>query len=263
MKQPSALSLFVPTSPQPDKPLMVLLPGLDGTGQLFAPQTSGLSRHFDLRCLSIPEDNRQDWPALAKSVIGLIQDEQAGRITYLCGESYGGCLGLQIALAAPTTVNQLVLINPASSLRGQFWSRWLLPAAPYAPEWVYKLSGAFTFYLLADFERIQNRWQQLFVETVRPISQSCVNWRLSMLQSFEIDTAQLKRLTMPTVLLASGRDRLLPSYREARRLQQFLADATTYLLPESGHVCLLEDSVDLASCLKALDFLPEPSSIKV
>ncbi|MEM6453417.1 MAG: alpha/beta hydrolase, partial [Cyanobacteria bacterium P01_D01_bin.105] len=243
MKQPPDLVLFMPTLPQPEKPLMVLLPGLDGTGKLFAPQVPGLSRYFDLRCLAIAEHNRQSWLDLAKAVIGLIQREQQGRRTYLCGESYGGCLGLQIALMAPELMDRLVLVNPASSLRGQFWSR-LLPVAPYAPEWAYRLSGTFAFYLLADFERIQKRWQQMFIETVRPISQSCVSWRLSMLQSFKVNTDQLRQVTSPTVLLASGRDRLLPSYGEARRLQQFLPYAMTCLLPESGHVCLLEESVD-------------------
>ncbi|MEL6319351.1 MAG: alpha/beta hydrolase [Cyanobacteria bacterium J06626_14] len=263
MKQPPDLSLFMPTLPQPEKPLMVFLPGLDGTGKLFAPQVPELSRYFDLRCVAIAECNRQSWLDLARAAIDLIQREQQGRRTYLCGESYGGCLGLQIVSMAPELTDRLVLVNPASSLRGQFWSRWLLPVAPYAPEWVYRLSGTFAFYLLADFERIQGRWQQLFIETVRPISQSCVSWRLSMLQSFEVNTDQLRQVTIPTALLASGRDRLLPSYGEARRLQQFLPHAMTYLLPESGHVCLLEESVDLASCLKALDFLPELSSIKV
>ena len=242
---------------------MVLLPGLDGTGRLFEPQVKALACHFDLRCLVIPEDNRQGWADLAKSVLALIHHEQPQREIYLCGESYGGCLALQVALMAPTIFNRLVLVNPASSFRGQIWSRWLIQAAPYAPEWLYNLSGAFAFPLLVDFERIQSNWQRLFIETVRPIAQDCVNWRLSMLQSFEAETDQLRRLNVPTALLASGRDRLLPSGREIERLKQFLPSAVTYLLPESGHVCLLEESVNLANCLSALDFLPETSSIKV
>ena len=263
MKQLSTLTLFAPTSLQPQKPLMIFLPGLDGTGKLFAPQVSRLSQHFDLRCLAIAEHNRQGWSTLAEAVIDLICRESSDKKIYICGESYGGCLALQVALTAPAIVKRLILVNPASSLREQFWSQWLLPWAPYTPEWLYSVSGALAFYLLADFERIPSYWQQTFIKTVGPISQSCVNWRLSMLQEFHIDTSQLKQLTIPTVLLASGRDRLLPSYNEVRRLQQLLPDAMTYLLPESGHVCLLEESVDLVSCLKTLDFLPEPSSIKV
>ena len=263
MKQASDLTLFAPTLPQPDKPLMVLLPGLDGTGRLFEPQVEALSYYFDLRCLAIPEGNRQGWTDLAQSVVTLIHDEQPRRPTYLCGESYGGCLALQVALTAPTLLNRLILVNPASSLRRQIWSRLLIQAAPYAPEWFYSISGVFAFPLLVDFARIQRHWQRLFIGTVRPISQDCVNWRLSMLQSFSAAIDQLRQLTVPTALIASGRDRLLPSYKEVEHLKQFLPDAVTYLLPESGHVCLLEKSVNLTSCLEALDFLPETSSIRV
>ncbi|MEM9008487.1 MAG: alpha/beta hydrolase [Cyanobacteria bacterium P01_F01_bin.86] len=263
MQRSPTPTLFTPTLPQPQKPLMIFLPGLDGTGKLLAPQVAGLSQYFDLRCLSIPDHNRQNWRSLAETVVELIRREQDERLTYICGESYGGCLALQVAILAPSTLNRLILVNPASSLKWQIWAQGLLQAAPYAPEWLYSLAGPLAVHLLADFGRIQSLWQRAFFENLQLVSQNCVNWRLSMLQNFEVATDQLKRLKIPTALLASGRDRLLPSYKEAQRLHQFLPNSVTYLLPESGHVCLLEESVNLVDCLAALDFLPKPFSIKV
>ena len=265
MKRSPLPVLFAPTHPHPGKPLMVLLPGLDGTGKLFAPQVETLSRHFDLRCLSIPEDNRQGWEELATTIVNLIhhEHEQQARAIYLCGESFGGCLALQVALTAPALLNRLVLINPASSLRLQIWSRWMPQAAAYIPEWLYNTSGTLAFPLLADFERICTYWQRTFIDTVRPISRDCVIWRLRMLQSFEVSASRLQRLTMPTALIASGRDRLLPSCQEVERLKQLLPDAVTHCFPDSGHVCLLEQAISLAQCLGSLDFLPRSSSIKV
>jgi len=242
---------------------MVMLPGLDGTGRLFMPQVAALSEYFDLRCLSIPADNRQDWEDLAGTVIHLIQRQQQRRETYICGESYGGCLALKIALTAPKLMNRLVLINPASSLRRQTWLRWVSQAADYVPDWLYNTSGAMVLPLLANFDRIHSHWQQAFVDTVRPIPRDCVNWRLSMLQRFEAPAEQLRQVMVQTALFSSGRDRLLPSRDEVARLRHSLPQAVTYDLPESGHVCLLERDINLAKCLKKLDFLPMLSSVEV
>lgn len=259
MYRSSLPRLFAPTSPQPDKPLMVLLPGMDGTGKLFAPQITSLSRYFDLRCLALPEDNRQGWRSLAETVVTLIHPEQQARTTYLCGESFGGCLALQVALTAPELFDRLVLINPASSLRQQGWLRWVTQVAHGVPGWLFMTAGSFVLPMLANFERMGTPWQRAFIETVRPLSQECVVWRLSLLHNFELSPQLLRRLTVPTALLASGRDRLLPSRQEVEHLQQFLPHAVTYDLPDSGHVCLLETAIDLAQCLQDLDFLPVTS----
>lgn len=261
MTQLSSPALFTPTFPQLDKPLMVMLPGMDGTGKLFLPQLRSLSHHFDIRCLNIPESNRQDWPELAESVVDLIYYAQGKRQTYLCGESFGGCLALQVAITAPQLFSRLIVINPASALRRQTWLRWATQYVDIVPEWLFKASGALSLSLLANFERIEDDKRDLFVKTVRPISQECVNWRVQMLNRFDAQPEKLKQLAMPTALLASGRDRLFPSDQEARILRYLLPDAVVYSLPYSGHVCLLEREVDLAQCLKTLDFLPEPSAV--
>lgn len=263
MNQPSSVELFLPTPEQPDKPLMVFLPGMDGTGKLLARQIAGLSQYFDLRCLAIPDSNRQSWEDLAADVIRLIHREHCGRTIYLCSESFGACLALQIAATAPRLLKRLILINPASSLRRQFWARLVSQSTPYMPNWLYGLSGTFVFPLLANFNRINDFWQKTFVETVQPVSQDCFAWRISMLQSFAMSTDQLRQIATPTAMLASDSDRLLPSQQEVQRLKQFLPCAVMYQLPDSGHVCLLEDDVDLTQCLKVLDFLPETLSIKV
>lgn len=258
MNSRSAPVLFAPVLPQLSKPLIVMLPGLDGTSKLFVSQVPTLSRYFDVRCLAIPEENRQDWPELAKSVVELIAEAQSDRPVYLCGESFGACLALQIALLNPTQLDHLVLINPASALRRYTWIRWATQYTSYVPDWLYRVSGAIALPLLANFDRINGHKRVLLLKTVRPISQSCVAWRIDMLHRFEVTPAQLASLSLPTSLLASLRDRLFPSDQEAQLLNESLPQAKIYYLPESGHVCLLEDEVDLTQCLKVLDALPVP-----
>lgn len=261
MTESSSPVLFATTFPQIDKPLMVMLPGLDGTGKLFVSQMKPLSRYFDVHCLNIPESNRQDWQGLAKSVIELIRQIQDDRPLYLCGESFGGCLALQIAMCAPEMLSRLIVINPASALRRHVWLRWTTQYADYVPEWLFRVSGAIALPLLANFDRMGAYERELFVNTVRPISQACVTWRIGMLHKFEAQPERLKQVSVPTALLASGRDRLFPSAQEAELLQKYFPNARTYSLPYSGHVCLLENEVDLAKCLEALDFLPEAAVV--
>lgn len=256
MKSQFAPSLFTPIFSQPDKPLMVMLPGLDGTGQLFVSQVRSLAQDFDVRCLAIPEGNRQDWPELAQAVVRLIDEAGRDRPVYLCGESFGGCLALQVALTAPSCLAHLVLINPASALRRYPWMRWATQYTSLIPDWLFQTSGAIALPLLANFDRISHEKWDLFVRTVRPISQACVAWRIDLLHRFQVQPEQLSQLQVATSLLASGSDRLLPSQEEARLLQQVLPIAQVYPLPDSGHVCLLEDAVDLSQCLQALNVLP-------
>ncbi|MFM6099124.1 MAG: alpha/beta hydrolase, partial [Dolichospermum sp.] len=50
-------------------------------------------------------------------------------------------------------------------------------------------------------------------------------------------------------------DRLLPSVTEITRLANILPNSKTFILPNSGHACLLEEDVNLYQILKDNDFL--------
>lgn len=65
---------------------------------------------------------------------------------------------------------------------------------------------------------------------------------------------------MPTLLVASACDRLLPSLGEASRLAAVLPAARRVTLPDSGHTALLEEGVDLAALLARAGLLPAPGA---
>ena len=103
-----------------DLPLFVYLPGMDGTGKLLQTQSDLLVANFDLRCLAIRTDNYSTWQDLARDTAKLIAlelESKTNKEVYLCGESFGGCLALKTALAAPHLINSLILVNPASSIK--------------------------------------------------------------------------------------------------------------------------------------------------
>lgn len=117
---------LIPKKLQPDYPLFVFLPGMDGTGKLLRSQTHRLERSFDVRCLAIPPDDLNNWDFLSSKVVTLIENEikKHQRPVYLCGESFGACLAIKVILKAPHLIDRMILVNPASSYNFRPWLHW-------------------------------------------------------------------------------------------------------------------------------------------
>lgn len=247
-----SLTLLTPTTPQPEYPLFVFLPGMDGTGRLYQRQAQRLCHWFDIRCLSIPADDFSNWDDLANQLIALINAEiqakhQYGGKTsvYLCGESFGGCLALQVALKAPKLLEKLILVNPASCFNQRPLLSLGIPLTKLMPNWLHR-SSAFGFLpFLAALERIKDSDRRALHQAMQSLPAHVVSWRLSLLQEFSLSKSALKRLTMPVLLIVSGSDYLLPSVEAGKKLIKHLPLANMFTLPESGHACLLETQVNL------------------
>ncbi len=90
---------------------------------------------------------------------------------------------------------------------------------------------------------------------MRSVPPETINWRLSLLREFDVNAEKLHHITQPVLLIAGGSDRLLPSVIEVKRLANILPNTQTVLLPNSGHACLLEESVNLYKILQSHKFL--------
>lgn len=252
------LHFLAPKKVNPDYPLFVFLPGTDGTGQLLQVQTESLERCFDVRSLALPQSDRwSDWDALSRQTIDLIEAELANRErpVYLCGESFGGCLALKVALRSPELVDRLILVNPASSLSQRPYLYWGASLTRCVPEPFYRTCALVLLPFLSSISRIAVEDRRALLAAMRSVPPKTVRWRVSLLNSFEVSQEQLRRLKMPVLLLAGGADRLLPSVTEARRLASYLNDARVVLLPDSGHTCLLERDTKLYDILHEQGFL--------
>ncbi|MGV0025987.1 alpha/beta fold hydrolase [Phormidesmis priestleyi] len=249
---------LTPKTLRRNAPLFVFLPGMDGTGQLLRAQTAGLEAGFDVRCLAIPPDDLNSWEALAQQVVDLIQQEIEGdeeRLVYLCGESFGGCLAMKVAVLAPHLFDRMILVNPASSFNRRPWITWGSSLSRYLPEIVYQFSSVTFLPLLASFGRIAPEDRQALVEAVRSVPQKTSIWRMCLLHQFQIPKQELRQLTQPVLLLASVDDRLFPSVPEAYRLKRTFQNAQVVVLPQSGHTCLLEAEVNLFEIMQTHGFL--------
>jgi len=240
---------FTPQPSNPDYPLFVFLPGMDETGkELMYIQTAGLETAFDVRCFVIPPDELSNWDQLAEQVIALTQVEleKTPRLSvYLCGESFGGCIALKVALRVPYLFKRIILINPASSFHRVPWLDFGSLLFPWMPEFAYKISSFAALPFLAPLHRLEPAARQALLKAVHSAPKQTATQRLALMRDFDINETQLHQLTQPVLLIASEADRLLPSVAEVKRLAKILPQAQVVTLPDCGHACLVETDVNL------------------
>ncbi len=244
------ISFLPPCQVQRHLPLLVLFPGMDGTGRLFDKQLAGLADRFNVRCLSIANDDLSHWSGLVDRAFRLILTELAvDQPLYLCGESFGACFAMLVAEQLGTRITKLILINPASS-----FARSPLLAAGSAlsgllPDALYPLSAMILVNFLINQDRVSPIERQSLINAIQSVQPQTAAWRLNLLRQFPVDSIVPKLTDVPTLLIAGGLDRLLPSSLEASILGKLFSHSKTLLLPNSGHACLLERDIHLDDLL--------------
>ncbi|ELS04393.1 putative hydrolase or acyltransferase of alpha/beta superfamily [Xenococcus sp. PCC 7305] len=252
------LRFLKPNEPKLTSPLFIYLPGMDGTGRLLRSQLPGLTKFFDIRCLSIPLDDLSDWAALVEQTAALIRAERKlapSRPVYICGESFGGCLALKLAAYSRDLFDRMILMNPASTLSNQPIVGWGSTLVPLLPTPLYKMSAIGLLPFLIATERVSPQNQNALLTAMQSVTARTAAWRISLLSSFNLDEMPLHKISQPVLIIASEADRILPSATEADRLTGCLLNARKVLLSKSGHACLLEREMRLADILYSQEFV--------
>ena len=97
----------------------ILLPGLDGTGDLFAPLLAVIPRNLSARVIAYPCERRLSYDEL----FGLIENQLAAENNViLLAESFSGPLALRYASIHPERVQAVILC--ASSIQSPM-PKWL------------------------------------------------------------------------------------------------------------------------------------------
>ncbi|ERN16884.1 hypothetical protein AMTRI_Chr02g264470 [Amborella trichopoda] len=259
--------------PMKDSPVLLFLPGMDGTGLGLILHHQALGRIFDVRCMHIPIYDRTPFEGLVKFVEDTVRLEHAlspDRPIYLLGDSLGGCLALAVAARNPAIDLVLILSNPATSF-GKSQLQPLLPlieavpaelhsAIPYLlstimgdpvkmamvdvpeglspPEMVDQLSGSLVALLpcLSALSEI--------------IPKGTLAWKLKLLKSASsYANSRLHAVKAEVLVLASGKDQMLPSMEEAERLRHTLPNCRVRFFKDGGHAVLLEDGINLLTVI--------------
>jgi len=86
---------------------LVLLPGLDGTGDLFKPFIEALRKDFDLKVISYPKDQKLDYPVLVELVESQLDPNQP---IHILAESFSGVIALKLLERNNLKIEKLILV---------------------------------------------------------------------------------------------------------------------------------------------------------
>merc|ERR1712216_8434 len=247
------------------KPLMIYLPGLDGTGFSASSQFATLSKEFDLVCLNIPSNDRSDVFEIVDIVRAFIErakEEHPEREVQLIGESMGGAMSLFVCLKHPELVTRATVVNLASSFDRSVWPS-VGPLLPQIPENLYAGLPFALSPVLIDPIRLATEAVELgnLSETLEKmtamlpalgslatiIPRDTLKHRLQILADAcayinENDGEKLKNARVPVLVVASTNDLLIPSNEEAPRLQKLMGTkkCKIEILEGASHAALQE-----------------------
>lgn len=225
---------------------VVLVPGMDGTGQLFYRQAPRLARSYRVGTYAL-----RDTASMEVLIADLARATDAvasvKRRAIIIGESFGGALALSFALARPERVSALVVLNsfpyfaPQRRLR---LARHGLRVLPWGSMALIRRLTAFRMHSR------HTHWQEIrrFLELTAQTSRDGYLARLKALTEYDIRD-RLHDVSVPTLFLAAEHDHLVPSVAQARYMAERVPGAVVRVLAGHGHICAIAPDVDFEQIL--------------
>ncbi len=232
--------------------VLVYVPGMEGTGRLFFRQQPFVEREF--RCVTIRLRNSApfSYSDLVEDLLRALDREDANKVT-IVAESFGGTVALQFALQHQDRIEHLVLVNTFPYFRRRIrlhLGLLLLPLGFMRPgSWVREK----TISTVLRRESIEQEAIRKLLECSFSDGHAVTRQRMNLVKQMDV-RGRLHEIRCPVTLIASGKDKLIPSVKEARFMMQQLPNAKMILLPDEGHTCLLSSKFSLLPVLRA----PEP-----
>lgn len=232
-----------------DKRLVVLIPGMDGTGLLFYRQAPLLARRFTVVTHRLRDDtDRMD--ALVVDLLARLDDlAPDGEAALLVGESFGGALALSFALAHPARVAGLVIVNSFPYFSPQLRLRLAIHGLSLLP-W-----GAMRIVRRATAWRMHSRHTHRddlrhFLRLMRQTTRAGYVNRLRILTGYDV-RPRLHEVQPRTLFLASSDDHLVPAVEQARLMAGAVPRSAVRVLDGHGHICLIAPDLNLLEIVDA------------
>ncbi len=229
------------------KQRLLLVPGIDGTGQLFYRQIPHLERRFAVETTRLRDD-----AASMDDLVADLHDEVTrvapdGAPVAFVGESFGGALTLSYALAHPERVDRLVVLNSFAHFASpaRLWLAYhLLRATPWPMMRVVRQLNAGRMHSPGtDRQEIAR-----FLDLMRATTRAGYLSRLRILRNYDL-RERLPALSPPVLYLAADRDTLVPAVEQARLMSALTPRASMRVLEGHGHSCLIAPDLDLAAII--------------
>jgi pimeloyl-ACP methyl ester carboxylesterase len=183
-------------------PLLVLLPGLDGTGKLFAGFVNFLSSRIETRVQSYPTHQPLGYDELEALVLSELPKD---RPVVLLGESFSGPIAIRIAARPPPGLVGLIVCGSFAKnpFPGLGWARALAAYLPVKslPRW---MRAPLMWGSLSP-----GRATSQMERAMSGVSSIVIRHRIGAILSVDA-TVALQNIQLPVLVLRAGRDRVIP-----------------------------------------------------
>jgi len=222
------------------KPILVLLPGFDGSGRLFSPLHKELSRSKNTIVLSYPSDKVMTYSDLCH----YLKDELPNTPYVILGESFGGPLALMLSRFADENLKGIILcvsfIKNPQVLAEKLIRPFLKPKhlQKKTPSWHIKtmLTNGVT-----DDKLIRNI-QKATAELTREV----YFYRLREIADVDV-TDLLENCDVPVLYMRADRDRLV--YESSMKLVEKYANNLIVEKFDAPHMLLQTKPKEAAECI--------------
>lgn len=237
---------------------LVLVPGMDGTGELFYRQIPSLGEGHRVITYRL-RDEATRMRTLVDDLAGVVRvASPSGLPATVVGESFGGTLALSLALRRPELVGELVVLNSFPRFTPQLRLRLAiggLQLLPWGAMGLVRRATAFRLHSRHTHRREIHR----FLELSESITKAGYINRLRILREYDV-RGRLAEIRAPTLFLASDRDHLVPAVAQARYMAARVPRASLRVLEGHGHICLIAPDLELSELLEDWRRSIEPAS---
>ena len=226
---------------------MIYLPGMEGTGKLFYRQEPELSSHYKVVCLPSRSTPPFVYEDLIEDVYKVVESECAEKAT-IVAESFGGTVALQFALRHQDRVQEMILVNTFPYFRRRIRLRLGLLLLPLTFIPLGNVVREFFYKTALGFEGVPIEDRKKVCECSFSHGYATSKNRMKLIQSLDV-REHLSEIRIPVTIVASVKDKMVPSENEARLMSKQMPNARVILLADHGHTPMITPTFSLLSVI--------------
>ncbi len=212
----------------------LLLPGMDGTGDLFAPFLSILPAGTNATVISYPSQEKLSYPQLEELVRRQLPEEPF----VIIAESFSGPIAVRIAEQAPGNLKGISLSATFVEFPGSFLAK--MAAKIFGGALVRFQPPYWAFRRYLGGNDAANVYP-LLTESLRKSSREVLHHRIQNI--IQVDArAALRQIKIPVLILSGTHDRIVPSHN-ARQMKHLNKSAVLSEI-EAPHLLLQTKPAD-------------------
>jgi len=230
---------------------LIYIPGIEGTGKLLYKQERDLSRDHTVVSVPLRPNGNYGLDRLVDDIQLIATEVGPSPITVLA-ESFGGLVAVATALANPTLIDKMILLNsfPRFQQRAKIHSGVaLFSILPYSLIKAYRTNRSRDELFSGD---ISHEDRKTFHDLTKIVPPEGYLSRLRIIRDTDL-RPRLKDVKARTLVVAGSSDKLFDSVTYGQQFCSAIPRARLKVLHGTGHVALLAKDVSVRQWLLELD----------